>query len=152
VSFDGSSSHDNVGIISYVWTFIDGTPQTLLGVNPKYTFMNPGDYTVILNVTDGAAHWDTDTVTISVPALTSEELTQILAETVEASAISKGTKKGLISKLEDVLHLLEIGKEGGAARKLMDFISQVEALRGKKLTDEQADFLVYQAQKAINRI
>jgi len=152
VSFDGSSSYDNVGIVNYVWTFIDVTPQTLLGGNPTYTFMNPGVYTATLNVTDGAAHWDTDTVTISVSALTSEELTQRLVETIETSAVSKGTKKSLTIKLEDTLHLLEIGKEGGATHKLMDFICQVEALRGKKLTEEQADFLVYQAQKAINRI
>jgi len=32
VTFNGSDSIDNVGIVSYVWTFNDVTPQTLLGV------------------------------------------------------------------------------------------------------------------------
>jgi len=70
VTFDGSGSTDNVGIVSYTWTFTDVTPKTLTGVNPNYTFTNPGVYTVTLNVTDAAGNWDTDTVTITVRDVT----------------------------------------------------------------------------------
>ncbi len=66
VNFDGSASSDNVGIISYVWTFTDGTLQTLFGVNPSYTFETPGVYTVTLNVTDAEGYFTTDTVVITV--------------------------------------------------------------------------------------
>jgi len=66
VNFDGSASSDNVGIISFVWTFIDETPQTMFGVNPSYTFETPGVYTVTLNVTDVEGHFTTDTVVITV--------------------------------------------------------------------------------------
>jgi len=66
VTFDGSVSYDNIGITSYTWTFTDETQQTLTGVNPTYTFANPGTYTVTLNVLDGAGHYETDTVVITV--------------------------------------------------------------------------------------
>ena len=70
VSFDGSASSDNVGIISYMWTFMEGTLQTLFGVNPSYTFEIPGVYTVTLNVTDAEGHFTTDTVVITVRDMT----------------------------------------------------------------------------------
>lgn len=66
VTFDGSRSYDDVGITSYTWTFTDETQQTLTGVSPTYTFANPGTYTVTLNVIDGAGHYATDTVVITV--------------------------------------------------------------------------------------
>jgi len=66
VDFNGSASFDNLGIISYIWTFVDGTLQTVFGVNPRYAFEIPGVYTVILNVTDAEEHFTTDTVVITV--------------------------------------------------------------------------------------
>lgn len=51
VSFDGSPSYDPDGIIvDYVWKFADG--QILTGECPEYTFLNPGQQTVTLAVTD----------------------------------------------------------------------------------------------------
>jgi len=128
VTFDGSGSYDNVGIVSYVWTFIDVAPQTLTGVNPTYTFHTPGVYVVTLNVTDASGNWATDTVTITVLRLASEDLAQRLIETIETWNLPKGTENSLTSKLQDALHLLDIGNENGATHKLMDFINQVEAL------------------------
>lgn len=90
-------------------------------------------------------------VTIAPPA-TPEELVQELIETIETSNIPKGTKSGLNRKLEDALRLLEKGSEEGAIHKLMDFINQVEAQRGKKLTNDQADQLVEEAQGIIDLI
>ena len=66
VTFDGTGSYDNIGITSYTWTFTDETQQTLKGVSPTYTFANPGTYTITLNVSDGARHYATDTVMISI--------------------------------------------------------------------------------------
>jgi len=70
VTFDGSGSTDNVGIVNYTWTFMDVTPKNLTGVNPTYTFETPGIYTVTLNVTDAAENWDTDVVVITVLDIT----------------------------------------------------------------------------------
>jgi PKD repeat protein len=64
--FNASASMDNVGIVSYSWTLLDGSVQTLTGVAPTYTFTTPGVYSVTLNVTDAAGNWATDTIAITV--------------------------------------------------------------------------------------
>jgi ABC-type transport system substrate-binding protein/protocatechuate 3,4-dioxygenase beta subunit len=66
VDLDGSGSSDNVGIESYVWTFMDVTARTLYSDSPSYRFDNAGDFVITLEVTDGAGLSDTDTVTIHV--------------------------------------------------------------------------------------
>ncbi len=71
VTFAGGRSSDNVGIVNFTWTFIDGAPVTLYGAAPTYMFENPGTYNVTLNVTDLADHWTTDTMTVMVNDTTS---------------------------------------------------------------------------------
>ena len=71
VTFDGNASFDNVGIISWTWTFNDGIEDiTLYGPNPSQTFKVPGIYSVKLNVTDAAGNWATDTMTVTVNDIT----------------------------------------------------------------------------------
>ncbi len=64
-AFDGSSSTDDVGVVSYSWNFGDG----ILGsVNPtKHTYATSGSKTVTLTVTDGGGLTSSKTVTITVP-------------------------------------------------------------------------------------
>lgn len=64
--FDGSASSDNVGIVSFTWTFIDGGTQTLHGVNPRYYFETPNDYNVTLTVSDAEGNFSNDTIVIVV--------------------------------------------------------------------------------------
>jgi len=151
MTFDGSGSSDNVGIVSYVWTFVDVTPQTLTGMTPAYTFTTSGIYIVTLDVSDPAGNHATDTVTITVLP-SPEGLIQGLIETVDTWNLPYGTENSLTSKLDDVLHLLAIGNENGAIHKLMEFMSQIEALRDKKLYNDQADYLVSEAQRIIDLI
>jgi len=151
MTFDGSGSSDNVGIVSYVWTFVDVTPQTLTGMTPAYTFTTLGIYTVTLDVSDPAGNHATDTVTITVLP-SPEDLIQGLIETVDTWNLPYGTENSLTSKLDDVLHLLAIGNENGAIHKLMELMSQIEALRDKKLNNDQADYLVSEAQRIIDLI
>jgi len=75
-----------------------------------------------------------------------------LIRTIRFWNLPKGTENSLTSKLNDVIHLFDAGNENGAIHKLMDIIGQVEALREKKLTDEQADYLAAEAQRIINLI
>lgn len=65
-SFDASETWDNLGITQYSWHFEDAGPQTLYGMNPNYTFDNVGIFEVTLEVVDGAAFRDIDTVTVTV--------------------------------------------------------------------------------------
>jgi len=48
--------------------------------------------------------------------------------------------------------MLDLGKEDGAIRKLTAFINRVEMLREKTLTNEQADYLISEAQRIIDLI
>ncbi|MFO8050482.1 MAG: PKD domain-containing protein [Thermoplasmatota archaeon] len=71
VTFDGVGSSDNVGIVNYTWSFIDGVPITLYGAQAEYQFNDPGVFVVILNVTDDAGNWATATMTVTVRDITS---------------------------------------------------------------------------------
>ncbi len=72
--------------------------------------------------------------------------------TVNFWDLHKGTENSLTSKLEGALHHLGTEKEGVATHKLMGFTNQVEALRGNKVTDEQANYLITEAQRIIDLI
>ena len=66
VTLDASASSDNVGIISYTWTFTDGATKTFDGISPSYTFSGPGVYTITLSVSDAAGNEATDKVVVTV--------------------------------------------------------------------------------------
>ena len=57
-----------------------------------------------------------------------------------------GTENGLVAKLRSALIELEEEDESQAIGFLYDFIREVEAQRGKKLTDAQADELIAAAE------
>jgi parallel beta-helix repeat protein len=63
----GSGSTDNIGIASYSWSLVhNGTPVTLGGEQPSFTFWELGNHTVTLNVSDAAGNWDIDTRVLTV--------------------------------------------------------------------------------------
>ncbi|SFR48349.1 PKD repeat-containing protein [Robiginitalea myxolifaciens] len=65
VQFTGSNSLDDVGVTSYLWDFMDGSPTTT-EADPQHTFTAPGDYLVSLTVGDIDGNSDTNTVLIQV--------------------------------------------------------------------------------------
>ncbi|MEW5937708.1 MAG: NosD domain-containing protein [Candidatus Thermoplasmatota archaeon] len=67
VTFDGSGSADNIGIVNYTWNFtFNGSEVLLYGVAPEFNFTIPGNYTVTLTVRDDAGNSDTDTLVVHV--------------------------------------------------------------------------------------
>ena len=67
VLFNGSGSHDNVGIGNYTWHIsYGGVVRILWGITAQFQFDVPGNYTVSLVVTDNAGLADTDNVTVTV--------------------------------------------------------------------------------------
>jgi subtilisin family serine protease len=52
--FDGSKSADDKGIVSYAWSFGDGTTAQTTGPTTSHTYMVAATYTVALTVTDAA--------------------------------------------------------------------------------------------------
>ncbi|UCE29469.1 MAG: hypothetical protein JSV85_01710 [Candidatus Bathyarchaeota archaeon] len=81
-----------------------------------------------------------------------DDLMLRMTETIESWNLNQGTENSLTSTVDAALDLLNMGNENGAIHKLMDFINQVEAKRGKKLTDTQADHLIAEAQRIIDLI
>ncbi|MGB7394172.1 MAG: PKD domain-containing protein, partial [Pricia sp.] len=65
VNFDGSDSTDDKGIVSYTWSFGDGSPDAS-GAAVSHIFTEPGVYTAILTVTDEAGESATDSIVITV--------------------------------------------------------------------------------------
>jgi len=67
VVLDGSGSYDNVGIVDYLWTFIDAGEEVVLhGSRVSYVFDDPGSYPICLQVTDAAGLSDLDILNIKV--------------------------------------------------------------------------------------
>ncbi|MDP6156079.1 MAG: PKD domain-containing protein [Candidatus Thermoplasmatota archaeon] len=66
VFFNGADSTDNVGVVTYTWTFKDGVTKTLNGSNANYTFDNPGVFKITLTVEDAAGNTDTDYFNLTV--------------------------------------------------------------------------------------
>ncbi|MCL6275559.1 PKD domain-containing protein [Muricauda sp. 2012CJ35-5] len=64
VTFTGSNSTDDEGVVGYSWDFIDGGTST--EADPTYTFNAAGTYEVELTVTDAEGLTDTATITITV--------------------------------------------------------------------------------------
>jgi len=64
---DGSASSDNSGYIAWFnWTFGDGSYYNGTTSKVVHNWSEPGNYTVILNVSDSFGNWDTDTMNMTV--------------------------------------------------------------------------------------
>jgi parallel beta-helix repeat protein len=81
VGFDASTSSDNEGILSYLWTFeLDGVEMTLDGETATYTFPDLVTLTITLTVTDLAGNTGEDTLTAMIvssnrpPVLSGDEM------------------------------------------------------------------------------
>lgn len=86
VTFNGTQSYDDVGIVRYEWTFIDGSPKTLTGIEVTYTFNTPSIYNITLTVIDASGNWDTDTVVVTVL-----DITKPIADAGQGKIIVEGT-------------------------------------------------------------
>ncbi len=77
VSFDGSSSTDDKGIVSYSWDFdaSNGITSEATGVTAMKTFATAGTYAVTLTVTDTTGQTSTDTFNIVVIGTTTTPTT-----------------------------------------------------------------------------
>jgi len=106
-----------------------------------------GSHTVTLEVTDDRGDVGTDIVVIRV--LSTAEAVRALIDDVRALGLPSNVTGGLVAKLLDAAAALDRGKVRPAIGKLGDFINQVEALRGKRLTQAQADDLRAAAERIL---
>lgn len=75
-----------------------------------------------------------------------------LIKYVEQLNLPHGIENALTRKLENAITRIENGRTNAAIMHLYAFICQVEAQRGKKITESDADYLVGEVQAIIHRI
>ena len=67
LSFDGTGSSDPNGeVLTYLWNFGDG--NTGAGATPMHIYTAPGNYNVVLRVTDPEGNFDEDVTTVTILA------------------------------------------------------------------------------------
>ena len=118
----------------------------------------PVDYTQTENATHYFLYFtyehSTHTITINVKPSPSK-LIERLIEDVKHMNLQQGIDNSLDAKLEATLAALEAlnaEQRNDAVNKLSAFINEVEAQRGKKITQEHADYLASEAQRIIDLI
>ena len=89
VTFDGSTSTDNVGIVDYTWTFTDGALQTLHGSSPNYRFNDVDDFKITLRVADAADNTDTDTMWVNVTMVPDTTLPTITHTPITSTTVGE---------------------------------------------------------------
>ena len=75
-----------------------------------------------------------------------------LIEEIEDMDLPRGTENNLVFKLNDAIILIEKENFNGAKQKLGDFIDYIKAQRGKKIPEEQTDYLIWYAEGIIENI
>ena len=67
ITFNGTGSSDNVGIVNWTWTIkLEGVIAYLYGPTPSWTFTLIGNYTIILVVKDAAENLAEDKIWVNV--------------------------------------------------------------------------------------
>ncbi len=154
ITFSGADSYDPDGgvIVSYQWNFGDGNVTTTTHPTIVHTYTSIGTYGATLVVVDDE-NQESDPATHEIRIKGPVEAIQELIETIKSWNLPSGTEKSLTVKLEEAVHLLNKGNENGAIHLLMEFINLVEAQTNKKkLTYEQSEYLISEAQGIISLI
>ncbi|MEO8334224.1 MAG: S8 family serine peptidase [bacterium] len=90
-SIDGSTSTDDVGIISYKWTWGDGRTETHSYPTANNTWAMPGTYSVTLTVTDGGGLTNAITKQVVIPTqATNQSPTATITAPTNNSSFTQG--------------------------------------------------------------
>lgn len=116
LTFDGTLSTDNVGVVSYEWDFGDET-AIVEGSTATHAYTQEGTYTVTLTVKDAKENADTATTTVTVEATsrTVEFTTKYLATGSETAQILGNTDITIASTKENEQEILLRSDENGKA-------------------------------------
>jgi hypothetical protein len=94
----------------------------------------------------GAGSFDVYAFTFQPPDPPNGSIADLIAK-VRSFGLPKGIETSLVVKLQDAIAALNTGDPATACRALGDFINEVNAQSGKKLTVQQADQLISAAQQ-----
>jgi hypothetical protein len=101
-----------------------------------------GSYSTVLTVIDNAGASSTDSAVVTV--LSAGQAIQSMASTVQSFNLQQGITNSLDAKIQNALDAISAANAGArsdTANKLGAFINSVEAQRGNKITNAQADTL-----------
>lgn len=160
-TFVGSGSFTDAASVD-TWTatvdYGDGSgpqPLTLTGnvFSLNHVYNTAGIYTVTVTVLDDDGGSGSDTVEVIVQ--TPSEAIEDLVDTVEGFNLHQGIENSLDAKLNAAIQALDDVNQNndvGAINALQAFINAVEAQRGNKITNAQADELIAAAQRIIDSL
>jgi len=114
-------------------------------------YTQAGSYNVMFTVTDGSLT-DSINVGIVMNEVAPQEAIENLEDYIVNLNLDKGITNSLTAKLGAAISSLDRGNENAALNQLNAFINSVEAQRGKKLTNEQADALILEVNRIISGI
>ncbi len=98
VTFDGSTSSDNIAIIGYSWDFdaSDDIPVDAISVMATHKYTATGTYTVTLTVADAADNTDSDTLIVTV---TDEPINAMHIVNIDMSLKTAGRNTNAIAEV-----------------------------------------------------
>ena len=147
----GSGSVDPDGeIVLYRWSE-EGT-VLVSGVEPFATVTLPvGSHTLRLDVTDDCNRTASDSVVVTIGGPAPSEMISALVDAVIGYRLDPGIEASLLPKLDGALAALtaEPPSKAAAIGKLRAFVTECEALRGRRLPPEAADRLAREARCVI---
>ena len=135
---------------------ISDNPQTIDDLLPgSYTIEgdSPGEEWAVEILTSPVEVASLATVTVAYTYLTVEDAVESLITDVEDLDLPGGTANSLSNKLDNALNTLADGNDSNdiaAINALEAFINQVEAQIGKKISPEDGELLIEQAQEIID--
>ena len=154
VNLDGGGSYDPDGDqLSYLWSWlINGNTFEANDISPTIE-LPVGKHVIRLVVNDGIDDSEPDELVINVLALEPAELMDGLSEDVFDLDLPEGISNSLQMKLDSATQVLEDENEHNdvaAINSLKAFTNAVEAQCGKKISEEDAGYLITAAQQIIN--
>ena len=108
---------------------------------------------LITKITIYSTAWLTFIDDLKVSRIVAPEVAIVnLIEDIESMDINEGNVNSYLSKLDNILKSLENENDDVAINQLEALINAIEAQRGNKLTEEEADALITAAQNIIDYI
>jgi subtilisin family serine protease len=91
-TFDASTSSDDIGVVSYNWTWGDGRSETHVGAITRNGYAVAGTYSVTLKVTDGSGQTNSVTKAVQVPtSATNTAPTASITSPSNNATVAQGT-------------------------------------------------------------